>query len=295
MNPPGDDVGGMGMTELPDEAIEAFFLGDAHDAWEQDEALADLADQVLFVATGPAPRRSPALRAFLGQQTRASAPSPVASTPLPATPAWRPRTAVAPPATADRRHNVVPLFRRLRLTAAIAAAAAVAAAALAVGGTHRVLPEPAMRAVSWVVEAVTPFKLPEPARTVSSTDHAPRPGQSTTVPPDRASGPRAPGQGVVPGQGAVPGPGATEPATPPTSVPAGPPGSVQAPGLGIAPGRQSPTGPSVPLGHPLPPAGISPPAGGGGGLPSTTSVARGPQNPGGGSVPPSAGTAPGRR
>jgi len=293
VSPRGDDVGGMGMTELPDEAIEAFFLGDAHDAWELDDALVALGDQILLVATGPAPRPSPALRAFLGRPTPASATSPVAATavaptPLPASPPWQPRTAVAPPATEDRGHTVVPLFRRLRLTAAIAAAAAVAAAALAVAGSTGVLPEPAMRAVSWVVEAVTPFELPQPARTVNGTDHTPRSGQTSTVPADPASGPRAPGQGVIPG------PGATKPATPPTSVPAGPPGSVQAPGLGIAPGRQSPTGPSVPVG-PLPPAGISPPAGGRSGPPSTRSVDPGPQNPGGTSVPPVAGSAPGRR
>jgi len=276
------------MTELPDEAIEAYFLGDAHDAWQQDEALAALAEQVLLVATGPAPLPGPALRAFLGRPTPASATSPAAATPPPTTPAWQPRTAVAPPTTEDRGHNVVPLFRRLRLTAGIAAAVAVAAAALAVAGTTGVLPEPAMRAVSWVVEAVTPFELPQPARTVNGTDHTPRSGQTTTVPADPASGPRAPGQGVIPG------PGATKPATPPASVPAGPPGSVQAPGLGIAPGRQSPTGPSLPLG-PLPPAGISPPAGGGSGPSSTTPVVRGPQNPGGSSVPPAAGAVPGRR
>lgn len=276
------------MTELPDEAIEAYFLGDADDAWQQDQALADLADQILLVATGPAPRPGPALRAFLGQQGPGSATLPAAATPLPTSPAWQPRTAVAPPATEDRGHNVVPLFRRLRMTAGIAAAVAVAAAALAVAGTTGVLPEPAMRAVSWVVEAVTPFELPQPARRVNGSDHAPRPGQTSTVPADPASGSRAPGQGVVPG------PGITNPAPPPASVPAGAPGPVQAPGLGIAPGRQSPTGPSVPLG-PLPPAGISPPAGGGSGPPSTPSVARGPQNPGVGSVPPSAGAAPGRR
>ncbi len=276
------------MSELPDEAIEAFFLGDAHDAWQQDEALAALGDQILLVATAPAPRPSPALCAFLGQPTPASSTSPVAATPLSASPAWRPRAAEAPPVTKDRRHNVVPLFRRLRLTAGIAAAAAVAAAALAVAGTNGVLPEPAMRAVSWVVEAVTPFELPQPARTVNGTDHAPRSGRTSTVPADPASGPRAPGLGVVPE------PGATKPATPPTAVPAGPPSSVQAPGLGVAPGRQPPTGPSIPLG-PLPPGGLSPPAGGGSGPPSTTPVDRGPQNPGGTSVPPAAGAAPGRR
>jgi len=276
------------MTELPDEAIEAFFLGEADDAWRQDEALAGLADQVLLVATGPAPRPGPALRAFLGQQGLASATSPAAATPLPTSPAWQPRTAVAPPATENRGHNVVPLFRRLRVTAGIAAAAAVAAAALAVAGTTGVLPEPAMRAVSWVVEAVTPFELPEPARTVNVTDHAPRSGQNSTVPGDPASGLRAPGGGVMLE------PGATKPAAPPTSVPAGPPGPVQAPGLDIAPGRRSPTGPSNPLG-PLPPAGISPPAGGGSGPPSTTPVDRRLQNPGGGAVPPAAGGVPGRR
>ncbi|MDQ6796891.1 MAG: hypothetical protein M3011_02500 [Actinomycetota bacterium] len=276
------------MIGLPDEAIEAFFVGDADDAWQQDDALAGLADEVLLVATGPAPRPSPALRAFLGQPTPASATSAVAATPPPTIPAWKPRTAVDPPATEDRGHNVVPLFRRLRLTAGIAAAAAVAAAALAVAGTTGVLPQPAMRAVSWVVEAVTPFELPQPARTVNSTDHTQPSKPTSTVPADPASGSRAPGQSVIPG------PGATTPATPPTSVPAGPPGQVQAPGLGIAPGRQSPAGSSIPLG-PLPPAGISPPAGGGSGPPSTKPVDRGPQNPGGSSVPPAAGAAPGRR
>jgi len=138
------------MTELPDEAIEAFFLGDAHDAWEHDAALVSLADQVLMGTTGPAPRPNPALAAFLGQ------PSAMLAAPLVATlPPWRPTT--------DPALRVVQLFRRLKLTAGIAVAAGVAAAALIVAGTTGTLPEPAMRAVSWAVDTVTPFELPEPA------------------------------------------------------------------------------------------------------------------------------------
>lgn len=279
MTGPGDDVGEMGTTELPDEAIESFLLGDTHGAWEQDAALAMLAEQVLIGATGPAPRPSPALSAFLGR------------------PSGSPATGHA--------HNVVPLFRRLRLTAGIAAAAGVAAAALTVAGTTGVLPDPAMRAVSWVIEAVTPFDLPGP----SGSDPVAEPGPMSTVPPSTA-GPSAIGQDGPPGLpaatplGARPGaqlgvpavggtPGPGKPATAPASVPAGTSGPNRPSGTGgdqgqIPPAAFSPLAPS-------PQAGISPPAGGSVDSPSTTVVDRPRQAPSGEAVRPSVAGSPPQR
>ena len=305
MNLPGDDVGGMGMTELPDEAIEAFFLGDAHDAWQQDEALARLDSEVVMGATGRPPSPSPALRAFLSEPDTVSAPAPEATRPLAAVPPWQPDTVAAGPATSDRGTNVVPLFRRLRLTVGIAAAAGVAAATLAVTATTGVLPEPVMQAVSWVVEAVTPFELRDPARTVTGGD-GPGRGPTSTVPAGplgTGAGPGSAGAGGAPGQPAAttpvagPGgpvqPGSDRPVSPPASIPAGFPGPVQPPGADDQ-GGQSPPAPFVSV-VPGPPGGISPPAGGGSAPPSTTPVDRARQAPDGGTVPSTVTGPPNRR
>ena len=295
----------MGITELPDEAIEAFFLGDAHDAWQQDEALARLASEVLIGATGPAPKPSPALRAFLGEPDSSSAPAPEATRPLTAVPARQPDTVVAGPTPSKRGTNVVPLFRRLRLTVGIAAAAGVAAAALAVTATTGVLPEPVMQAVSWVVEAVTPFELREPARTMTGSD-VPGRGPTSTVPAGSlgpGAGPGPDGPGGAPGQPAAttpvggpggPGrPGAINPATPPASIPAGVPGPVQPPRADDQ-GGYSPPAPFISV-LPGPPGGISPPAGGGSAAPPTTVVDRAGQAPDGGTGPSTVTGPPNRR
>ena len=174
------------------------------------------------------------------------------------------RAVPVPATTTGRRGNVVPHLRRLRSTVGIIAAAGVAAAALTMAGTAGALPDPAMGGVSWVVEAVTPFELPDRAPTVTGPERAPRPGPTSAVPADPEGGQRPPAPGAVPGQ-----PAATRPATPGPPVPTGVPGSVQPPGPGVNPGRPTPTGP---LG-PVPPAGLSPPAGGGSPL-ATTPVGR---------------------
>ena len=309
MNRPGDDVGGMGITELPDEAIEAFFLGDSHDAWEGDDALASLAEEVLLGATGPAPSPSPALRAFLEEADTAVATE--TRRPLAAVPPSHADTLAAGTTTSDRGTTVVPLFRRLRLTAGIAAAAGVAAAALTVAGTTGALPDPVMQAVSWVVEAVTPFELHEPGRT--GDDDLPRHRPASGLPggslgPSVGQGPAGPGgaagqpaattpagPGGGPGQpavtmpatglaGAAGQPAVTPPAGPPASIPAGPSGPVQPPAAGVDRGGQNPPAPPIPL-LPAPPTGGSPSAGGGSGTPPTTSDVRARQAPVGGTVP----------
>lgn len=269
------------MPELPDEAIEAFFLGDADVAWEQDEALADLADQVLIAVTGPAPRPSAALRAFLGEAPVVAGPL-AATPPQPASPAWSLGTAPVPPTRTDRSEHVIPLFRRLRLTVGIAAATAIAAASLAVAGTTGVLPEPAMSAVSWVVEAVTPFEL-HTAPTRTSFERNPAPG-STSSAPDAGS--RPPGPGATSEPPPVNRPSMSEPSGPPSV-----PGPVPPPGS-VGQGRQTPTGPSMPFG-PLPPAGAIPPAESG--SHSTTPADRARQTPGGSSVAPTVGPPTARR
>ena len=293
------------MTELPDEAIEAFFLGDDHDAWRQDEGLARLNSEVLMGATGPAPEPSPALRAFMEDPDAVSVPAPDATRWLAAVPAGQPDTVAAGPAASGRGPNVVPLFRRLRLTVGIAAATGVAAAALAVTATTGVLPEPAMQAVSWVVEAVTPFELRDPSRTMTGGD-GPGRGPTSTVPagplgtgvgPAPAGPGRAPGQPAattpVAGPGAPIQPGSTRPVTPPASIPAGVPVPVQPPGP-VDQGGQSPPAPFVSV-VPNPPGGIAPPAGGGGATPSTTPVDRPRQAPAGSTVPSTVAGPPTRR
>ena len=294
------------MTELPDEAIEAFFVGDAHDAWEQDDALAGLVDHVLIGATGPAPKPSPALRAFLGDPA-GSAPAAEATRPLAAVPDGQPDIVAAGPAPSERGTNVVPLFRRLRLTAGIAAAAGVAAAALAVVGTTGVLPEPVMQAVSWAVEAVTPFELHEPARSVTGGEPAPRRGPTSTVRPGPFGpvvGPGAVGQGGAPGQPAVTAPAAGQggapgrpafstPASPPASIPAGVPGAVRPPATSVDPGPPTSARPPTPVPAPA----VSTPAGGAS-TPSTTpptSVDRARQAPVSSTVPSTVAGAPALR
>ncbi|HVL05499.1 MAG TPA: hypothetical protein VM388_05900 [Acidimicrobiales bacterium] len=293
------------MTELPDDAIEAFLMGDAHEAWEQDEALARLDSEVLMGATGPAPEPSAALRAFLGEPDAGSVPAPVATRPLASVPAGQPDTVAAGPAPSGRGTNVVPLFRRLRLTAGIAAAAGVAAATLAVTATTGVLPEPVMQAVSWVVEAVTPFELRDPARTTTGGD-VPDRGPTSTVPagsldPGAGLGPAgpggAPGQPAattpVAGPGAPGEPGSNRPVTPPASVPAGVSGPVQPPGA-VDQGGTGPPAPFVSV-VPGPPGGIAPPADGGSVTPPTTPVDRAGQAPDGGTVPSTVAGPPNRR
>ena len=278
------------MTELPDEAIEAFFLGDAHDAWQQDEALTRLASEVLIGATGPVPKPSPALRAFLEQPDAGSAPAPEATRPLAAVPAGQPGTVAAGPGPSERGTNVVPLFRRLRLTVGIAAAAGVAAAALAVTGTTGVLAQPVMQAVSWVVEAVTPFELRDPARTTTGDGDVPGRGPTSTVP----GGPFGTGVGPGPAGPGAPGqPGSNRPVTPPASIPAGVPGPVQPPRADDQ-GGLSPPAPFISV-VPGPPGGISPLADGGSATPPTTSVDRARQAPDGGTDPPTVTGPPNRR
>jgi len=299
------------MTELPDEAIEAFFLGHSHDAWARDEALASLADEVLIGATGPAPRPSSALLAFLGDP--GAAVGAEAAQPLAAVPPSQPDSVAAIRAS-DRGADVVPFFRRRRFTVGIAAAAGVAAAALAAVGTTGALPQPVMQAVSWVFEAVTPFELDDPDRPSTAREQVPQYGPTSavpggsigpvagltpagpagiggqpaaTTPPAGPSG--APRQPAVTtpadGPGGAPGrPAATSPATPPVSTPPGAPGPVQLPGASVDRAGPSPMAPSIPL-LPYPPTDVSPPAGGGSATPPTTSDSRAGQVPVGGTAP----------
>lgn len=280
MSSSGDDLAGMGMTVLDDEAMESFFRGDANGAWAQDATLAGLVDQVHAAAAGPAPRPGPALLAFLAQ------PGPVSAATRVATPApvpWPSRSVPAPAARIDRRHDVGPFVRRLRLTVGIAVAG-VAAAVLALAATTDVLPEPAMRAVSRVVEAVTPFELPGPAPVVTSPEHGP----AATVPLATLPRPRPVYQDVTPSQPPsteAPSRGPAQPPGPPASMPAGVAGSVPPPGASASEGGGSPAAP--PFG-PGPPAGVVPPAIDRRGPPST--AAAGPPGPPAG--PPSWAPAP---
>ncbi len=286
MSGSGDDVGDMGMTVLNDEAIEAFFLGESHPAWEQDAALSSLTDGALMIAAGPPPRPGPALAAFLGRTSAVEAPTVVAATPA-ATPTkpWQPRTVT----TTTKRDNVVPLFRRLRLAARITVGAGVAAAALTVASTAGALPNPALRAVSWVVEAVTPFELHGPAPTVPASK-APPPATTSTVSPAPASGLGRDGQIVTPGQPAV-----NTPAGPSASVPAGVTGPGQPPATGLDRAGQTPGAPFIPPSVPAAPTPTLPPAAIDHTTTPITGVGRATQTPGGSLVPSATGSSVGRR
>ncbi|MCA1692839.1 MAG: hypothetical protein LC733_11825, partial [Actinobacteria bacterium] len=179
MTPDDDYVDDMGTPVLDDGAIEAFFLGTGQASWGQDRALLTLAEEVLVATGGPPPRPNRPLLAFLNDPTSAtsSAPALVAAPTVPAdapTP-WRPRPA-EPPVNPTEPTNLRLLSRRLRLTAGIAAGVGIAAAALAVAGTTGVIPDPAMRTIVRVVEAVTPFELSEPSEPPLPAAPVPRPG-----------------------------------------------------------------------------------------------------------------------
>jgi hypothetical protein len=295
VTPSDDCVDGMGTPLLDDEAIEAFFLGTGQSSWEQDQVLLTLAEDVLVAAGGPPPRPHGALLVFLEDATPAAsaAPALVAVPTLPpgATTPWQP-PATGPAAPIYRRPNLRLLgSRRLRLTAGIAAGVGMAAAALTVAVTTGSLPDPAMRAIVRVVEAVTPFELSEPSKPPPSNVPASQPGTTSTVPATPGAGSGAADQNGRTEQPLV----TTPPAEPPGSAPPTGQGPVQLGSPGLDRAGQTPAGPFIPPFVTDAPPGPPPAPSGDSSGPPTTGVDRARETPAGTFMPPFAGGPPGRR
>jgi hypothetical protein len=283
---PQDDYGdGMGTPLFDDEAIEAFFLGTGQSVWAQDDALAMLAEEVLVATGGPPPRPHGALLAFLEDTAPALAAVPTLA-PAAASP-WHSQPTTAPATPTYRTNLRLLISRRLRLTAGIAAGIGIAAAALTVAGTTGFLPDPAMRAIVRVVEAVTPFEVSEPGKPPAATVPAPQPG-TTSVPATPGAGSVAVGQSGPPEQA----PAITPPLGPPGSLPP----TVQQPGsTGIDRARETPAGPFIPPFVPGGSAGPPPTPSGDGSGPPSPGVDRARETPAGTFIPPFVGGPPGRR
>jgi hypothetical protein len=295
VTPHDDYVDEMGTPLLDDEAIEAFFLGTGQSSGGQNQALLTLAEDVLVAAGGPPPRPHGALLVFLEDATPAAsaAPALVAVPTLApgATTPWQPEAATRS-ASAYRCPNLRLLgSRRLRLTAGIAAGVGIAAASLTVAGTTGSLPDPAMRAIVRVVEAVTPFELAEPSTPPPSTVPAPQPGTISTVPATPGAGSGAVGQSGPTEQPSV----TTPPAVRPESVPPTGDGPVQPGSTGLDRAGQTPAGPFIPPFVTGAPVGPPPAPSGDSSSPPSTGVDRARETPAGTFIPPFAGGPPGRR
>src|SRR5215218_6576000 len=129
---------------LTDETIEAFFVGSSDPAWEHDESLATLADDMAMVMGTPAPVANHALRQLFWETAAAAETTTVVATPN------RP--------VARSGDGRLGAFRgRLRLIAGAALGGALALSGVGVAGAAGVLPGPAQEAVARVVEVVSPF------------------------------------------------------------------------------------------------------------------------------------------
>ena len=294
MTPNGDYGDGMETPLLDDEAIEAFFLGTGQSGWAQDDAMAVLAEEVLVATGGPPPRPHGALLAFLDDAAPAASTAPaLVAVPIPApasTTAWQHRADVTPATPTDRTNVRLQLTRRLRVMAGVAAGIGIAAAAVTVAGTTGVLPDPAMRAIVRVVEAVTPFDVSEPTEPSASTVPATHPG-TTSVPATPGAGSVAVGQSGPPEQAPATAPPSRPPASlPPTGQEPGPPGST-----GLDRAGQTPAAPFIPPfvagGRPGPPP--EPPGDRTGPPDAGADQAR--ETPAGTFIPPFAGGPSGRR
>ncbi len=283
MSAPSDHDDEMLNDTLTDEAIEAFFLGLPNPAWEHDASLATLADDMAVAMSAPAPVADHALLQLFWETPAAAETTPTAVA------AWNVPVAVI----GDTRS--VGWFRgRHRLIAGAALGAALTLSGVGVAGAAGVLPAPVQRVVAGVVEAVSPFELPDPG------GNSPGPSGGGAVNRGDGTGGQAPTAGQQPAvsQGPVvstPAPSADRPqTTPPTFPPSsGPPAG---PGSGLDTARQTPAGQSVP--PPIPGPLPNPSPDGSGNAPAfgldtarqTPAATAATSEPG----PPTAGSAPAR-
>lgn len=263
MSSSDDHLHEMFGDTLSDEAIEAFFSAIAHPGWDTEEALRTLADDVAVAVSGPAPAANHALLRFFWATDR---PAPAVADSSHSLPAHM---------VHDHRPKARTLSGRFRLATGMALASFLAATGIGVAGAAGVLPGPVQRAVTGVVEAVTPFDLPEP-----TSDRSESPIDAT---PEDVGGPQPPAPvattGPPPASGAAPastpsaGSSAPQPPTPsapastarqpgaqaPTGAqPASPPppaGPQAPPTTGLDRARQTPAAPYLPPAPPGPPAG----------------------------------------
>jgi len=233
MSRSGDYDYDMADDVLADEAIEAFFLGLPHPGWEQDEALASLASHVSAAVDAPSPSPDHALLQLFWSGEAAARPAAVA-----AAPSGEPLDVVASGGTGVGRR------RRLRVLASVATGMAVAVLGVGAAGATGALPAPAQRVVARVIEAVSPFEVPEPSGSGSGR-----------------SAPRGDGGGVDAGD-AVTSTTTAETAPPIAVRPGGAPGGVPSPapvpqlggGTGLDRAGQTPAAELIPPAVPGPPA-----------------------------------------
>ncbi len=255
MSAPSDHDDEMLNDTLTDEAIEAFFLGLPEPAWEHDASLATLADDVVVAMNAPAPVADHALLQLFWET-----PAPAETTPT-AVAAWN-----APVAVIGDTRSVGWFRGRRRLIAGAALGAALTLSGVGVAGAAGVLPAPVQRVVAGVVEAVSPFELPD------AGGNSPGPSGAGAVNQGDGTGGHAPTAGRQPAvsqepAASTPGASSDRPqTTPPTFPPSsGPP---TGPGSGLDTARQTPAGQSVPPSIPGPAPLPSPSAGGSGNAPA---------------------------
>lgn len=272
MTPPGDHVDDMSNDTMTDEAMEAFFLGLPHPSWEREEALATLASDVTVALTGSPPAPSHALLQLFWSSGVATEPVRAA---VPERRSFVP--AAVPP---DGRAGARPTGGRRRLLGSLALGLGVAVLGVGTAGATGALPDPVQRVVARVVEAVSPFEVPEPDGRHSTGPPADGgagmvegTGGPTTVTKDAATVPPAGGPSGLPQQtGPVPLPNLTPP---------------QGPGAtGVDRARQTPAGESIPPAVPAPaPGPATEGRDGTGGAPPSAGLGRAGQTPAGPVVP----------
>lgn len=234
---------------LTDETIEAFFAGSSDPAWEHNESLATLANDMAMVVDAPAPVANHALRQLFWETAAAAETATVVATPS--------------RAVARTGDGGLSAFRgRLRLIAGAALGGAVALSGVGVAGAAGVLPAPAQRAVARVVEVVSPFEFPQPG------GHLPGPSGGGAVTTGDDPGRQAPTAGQPPTDSPSAAssdlPQGTAPSSEPPSAPPTSPGS-----NGLDTARQTPAGHSIPPFVPGPGAPSSPSPGGSSNTPAS--------------------------
>jgi hypothetical protein len=247
---------------LDDAAIDTFFTGQV--AGDELAPLAGFVEDVRSMTSGPAPAPSVQLASMLADGIS------VESVPVPAPPAtsssWT-RKETSSSWTRKKKVAVAHFVAGLSLIAKAALGITAAAAAVTAGGAVGVLPDPAQRAVSTGLEAVTPFSFPDEASDKAefggtvSTDASDGGVDGPTVSSEAklnadANRPPAPGQNGLDQANTTPAAGHA-----PTAVPGGPPASAGAPGsTGLARAGDTPAAAHLPTSVPAGPPASTPPA-----------------------------------
>lgn len=217
MSDSGDYEYDMVEQVLTDDALEAFILGIPHPGWQSDEALATFAAGVDAGVNSAAPSPNHALVQLFWNGASATSGGAPASMP-------RQRRSM---------RRLVPGLAVFALTALGAGTAGAAGA----------LPEPAQRVVARVVEALSPFELPEPG---AGRPPGPAPVSDVPVGHDRPVLPETSSITAVPGGAGV---------TPQRSAPSGPP----APASAVTPADSTADVPRQPPARPPVEPAVSPP------------------------------------